>query len=184
MQEAKENFLSRLIRFILRAFGFPLRFLLKNPKIFLFIIVVLLSVAGTIFLVKKNPSLFGISNKAINELEDERKRLVEEVGKIIELPQETPTIATVSDVEKLRNQTFFSKAQNGDKVLIFTDSKKAILYRPSEKRIIEVGIVNIRQQENFRQEINSVTIQPTPQTLQDISPTLNLTSTPTPTSSE
>ena len=43
----------------------------------------------------------------------ETKLLVEKIGKLIELPgDEIPTVATVSDKEKLRNQPFFAKAQN------------------------------------------------------------------------
>lgn len=70
--------------------------------------------------------------------------LVEEVKKLISVPSdEMPTVATVSDSEKLKNNAFFANAMNGDKVLIFTTTKKAILYRPSENKIIEVGPISI-----------------------------------------
>ena len=69
-------------------------------------------------------------------------QLVERVGKHIELPEgEQATIATVSDVTKLSGQVFFARAQNGDKVLIYSQAKKAILYRPSIDKIIAVGPV-------------------------------------------
>ncbi len=72
------------------------------------------------------------------------KQLINEVGKLMVLPtSEQPTIATVSDITKLADQPFFAKAQNGDKVLIYTQSKKAILYRESINKIIEVAPVNI-----------------------------------------
>ena len=58
---------------------------------------------------------------------------------------EKPTVATITDIEKVKDQPFFKNAKNGDRVLIFTNAKKAILYRPTEKRIIEVGAVNINQ---------------------------------------
>ncbi len=74
----------------------------------------------------------------------EPKALIEQVGKLMELPLgEEPTIATVSDVQKLKDQPFFTSAQNGDKVLIYQKAKKAILYRPSTQKIVEVGPVNI-----------------------------------------
>jgi uncharacterized protein HemX len=77
----------------------------------------------------------------------EQKTLIDKIGKLIELPVgEEPTIATVSDVNKLKGQAFFAKAQNGYKVLIYAKSKKAILYDPKANKIIEVGPINIGDQ--------------------------------------
>ena len=73
----------------------------------------------------------------------ETQKLIGEVGKLMELPKETPTIATVTDASKLKSQEFFQNAQNGDKVLIYTAEKKAILYRESLNKIVDVAPVNI-----------------------------------------
>jgi hypothetical protein len=76
----------------------------------------------------------------------ETTRVVDEVGKLIVLPQnEQPQIATVSDVNKLKNQAFFSQAKNGDMVLIYTKAQKAILYDPIQKKVVEVGPINIAE---------------------------------------
>ncbi|GIW62868.1 MAG: hypothetical protein KatS3mg090_0694 [Patescibacteria group bacterium] len=61
---------------------------------------------------------------------------------------EVPTIATVTDEAKLKNQEFFKMAKNGDVVFIFTESRKAILYRPSIDKIIEVAPVRSVQEES------------------------------------
>lgn len=74
----------------------------------------------------------------------ETKNLVASVGKLVELPNnEDPTIATVKDITKLQSQAFFKSAKNDDKVLIYTQAKKAVLYRPSTNKVIEVAPVNI-----------------------------------------
>lgn len=51
---------------------------------------------------------------------------------------ENPTIATVSDPEALKTGSPFVDALKGDKVFIFSGIGKAILYRPSIDRIIDI----------------------------------------------
>jgi hypothetical protein len=70
----------------------------------------------------------------------EVKDLVEKVGELIVLPEgEVPTVATVSDPEKLRSQAFFENARIGHKVLIYTKARKAYLYDPKIHKLIEVA---------------------------------------------
>lgn len=71
-------------------------------------------------------------------------QVVEEVGKLMDLPiGEVPTVATVTDVTQLQGQAFFARAKNGDKVLIYQNAQKAILYDQKAKRIIEVAPINL-----------------------------------------
>lgn len=71
---------------------------------------------------------------------EENQALIEKVGKVAELPTgEMPQIATVSDVSELSDQPFFNRAKNGDKLLIYTNSGKAFLYRPDTNKIVEIG---------------------------------------------
>jgi hypothetical protein len=102
----------------------------------------------------------------ITDAEAEVLNLQASVGKLIELPDETPTIATVSDKSKLLDQPFFAKAENGDKVLIFTQGKKAIIYRPTTGKIIEVAPINLS--ENLGNPIVS------PQATPSIEETINI----------
>ena len=74
----------------------------------------------------------------------EAKELAAVVSKLIEVPtDELPTVATVVDASKVKAQAFFANAQNGDKVLLYTKASKAILYRPSTNKIVEVAPINI-----------------------------------------
>ena len=72
--------------------------------------------------------------------QQETQALVDRVSQLIVLPEgEEPTIATVKDPEALRGQAFFAKAKVGDKALIYTTAKKAILYDPVANKILEVA---------------------------------------------
>lgn len=89
-----------------------------------------------------------VGNSVSSESE-EITTLTEEIGAVMELPSgEIPTLATVTDREKLADQPFFQKAQNGDKVLIYTNNGRAILYRPALKsgergKIVDVTTINV-----------------------------------------
>jgi hypothetical protein len=77
----------------------------------------------------------------------EASDLVAKVSKLIMLPVgETPTVATVSDPSLLKDQPFFALAKKGDKVLIYAQAKKAILYSVSMDKIIDVAPLNIGAQ--------------------------------------
>ena len=70
--------------------------------------------------------------------------VVKKVSHHILLPSsEQPTLATVSDASKVKGQPFFQNAQNGDKVLVFTQARKAYLYRPGTDLVIEVAPLNV-----------------------------------------
>jgi hypothetical protein len=147
--------------------------LLKIPLV-KYVIVLVMIVLLIIYGIKTKPELIGLSRDSGEEQVEETQMLVEEVGKIIELPEEVPTIATVTEIEKVREQKFFARAENGDKVLIFTSAKKAILYRPNEKKIIEVGVVNVDEEIQTQQEVEEST-----GSADIVTPTKVSTSTPT-----
>lgn len=96
-----------------------------------------------------------VKNNPETIAKDEVALITRSMGKFMDLPtDEVPSIATVTDQSKVRSQEFFKKSKNGDKILIYTKAHKAILYRPSENRIIEFAPLAI--QEN----------QPTPEVIQ------------------
>lgn len=115
---------------------------IRRKKRFSFIaIFVLITIPVVLFIYSKNQNSLGVlgnQNTQITETQD----IIEKVGKLVELPKETPTIASVTDVSKLKDQPFFAKAQNGDKVLVFAKAQKAIIYRPSTNKVIEIAAIN------------------------------------------
>jgi len=74
-----------------------------------------------------------------------------DVGKLMQLPEdEQPSVATITDVEKLREaEPFFEKAENGDKLIAYSKALKAILYRPATNKIIDVVPLVINQEQNL-----------------------------------
>lgn len=111
----------------------------KKPRhlekvIYAVVIVILLAVAGYFFWQYQD-----LRNNPERAMEREVTQLTSEIGRFMELPDETPTIATVEDVSRLESQPFFDRAENGDKILIYTEARQAIIYRESERKIINVG---------------------------------------------
>lgn len=105
-------------------------------------VVVLAAAPSYYFFTKYQKSQMLLKNPT-EAAKQEIQALVTRVGKLIELPVQEPTVATISDKEKLKDQAFFAKSENGDKVLIYTEARKAILFRPSTNKIIEVSVVNL-----------------------------------------
>lgn len=117
-------------------------FLRKNIIVILVVLVVALAFVAVYFY-KQSTGSDAKTRQAIAEA----KNLSKKVGRLMVLPEgETPTIATVSDPEALKDQEFFVEAKVGDKVLIYSNAKKAILFDPKANKIINVAPLNTNQQ--------------------------------------
>lgn len=73
--------------------------------------------------------------------------LVNEVGKIMILPTgEEPTVLEITDPQSLiSQQPFFTGAITGDKLLVYKQSARAIVYSPTRHLIVNVGPVTSEQ---------------------------------------
>ncbi len=143
-------------------------------KLIPYVIILAAGIYGGTYLVRQKPTWFGLP-QGTAQAQAEANALVAKVSKLMDLPtDETPTIATVTDVSIVKDQPFFAKAQNGDKVLIYQKAGKAILYRESENKIIEVGAVN------FNQAVASPAPSTEPTAKPKITPSPTPEATPTP----
>jgi hypothetical protein len=78
----------------------------------------------------------------------DESEVVVKVGKHILLPSDEPKIITLENVESLKKeQPFFEKAVDGDKVLVY--SQKVILYNPTLDKIIEIAQIKAENPNNI-----------------------------------
>lgn len=111
-----------------------------------FICIILLGVLA-FFLLNQNPEKE--EKSASENPQSEIELLLVELSQFIVLPQDQDvTLATVTNPAELQGQAFFRNAEVGDKVLIWATTRKAILYRPSIKKIIEVSSVEVLENED------------------------------------
>lgn len=95
---------------------------------------------------------------------EEVKSLVLEVGKIAKLPdKEEPSVATVTDINKLKGQLFFVDGKNGDRVLVYANAQKIILYDPISKKIINIAPLSAGN----TQAVANTQITPSPSSAQN-----------------
>jgi uncharacterized protein (UPF0333 family) len=126
-------------------------FIKKQLPLLLIVLVIILSLTSAYFYKKSKGSPDQASQAEI-------KSLIEKVGRLAILPtDETPTIATVSDPNALKDQAFFVDAKKGDKVLIYSNAKKAVLYDPSQDKIVNIAPLNTDQQKTNTQTNTSDT---------------------------
>lgn len=77
--------------------------------------------------------------------EQRNQQTIDEINKVYQLPKdETPTIAVVTDEQKFKDQyPVFTDVKKDDVLLIYRDASLAVLYRPSDKKILATPTVKI-----------------------------------------
>lgn len=72
--------------------------------------------------------------------EREITELLEDVSTHMLVPDERPVVATINQADTLiKEQPFYNGSKNGDKLIIFPKSQKAIIYSPTRDVIINSG---------------------------------------------
>jgi hypothetical protein len=115
----------------------------KHAGLLLFALVILV-IGGGAFIYRNQAAKPGLNNTLGAQSEKEQDKQNEDIMKKVQeltlVPlNETPEIAEIADTTKLDDQAFFSRAQNGDKVIIYRTAKRVVLYRPSTNMVIETG---------------------------------------------
>ncbi len=76
-----------------------------------------------------------------NRLPKTSEEVVAALGRHVIIPEGTPQIAEVQDVDKLKEkQAFFKDAKNGDIVIVFAST--IYVYRPSVDRVVAQGDIS------------------------------------------
>ncbi|MEK7585900.1 MAG: hypothetical protein AAB477_01540 [Patescibacteria group bacterium] len=129
-----------------------------RPSAIIIIVIIATSLSfGGYFYYKYTKLIKNPNAEAKKEAED----LLSKVAKIYLIPTgEEPTVATVSDPNALKDQSFFTQSQKGDKVLIFSNARKAVLYRPSINKIIETAPLNNSKDDQTNTKIPEATTGP------------------------
>ena len=125
------------------------KFSLKGFVVLVLLVVAVGGASGSYYFYKKYNDIKANPNA---EATKETEKYVSAVGKLMELPKdEMPTIATILDKEKLKDQSFFEAGENGDVLLAYTIAMKAVLYRPGANKIINVAPISINPSTNLAQ---------------------------------
>ncbi|HSX39201.1 MAG TPA: hypothetical protein VLI92_01260 [Candidatus Saccharimonadales bacterium] len=122
-------------------------FVSKNlSKILGIVVLVAVVLSPSIYFYFKYREVNNLLHVNSDSTQKEDSALIAKVGQLFALPvNEEPTVATVADKNKLKDNPLFSKAENGDKVLIYKVSRKLFLYRPSINKLIDVAYISINQ---------------------------------------
>ncbi len=111
---------------------------LQNKKYYMIgaaLLVVVVLVVGFFM----SPALSG-SSKNEAAVVKANNALLAKIARHIIIPTETPIIATINDAGKLvAEQAFYTGSADGDKLVIFPQAQKAIIYSPSRDIIINAG---------------------------------------------
>jgi len=68
----------------------------------------------------------------------QQKRLVAQLAKVLDLPEAVPTVVTVANKNKLTNKALAARVEDKDMLLIYSSTKRIVIYRPSISKVIDM----------------------------------------------
>lgn len=115
-----------------------------------------LAIAGVLLVIVALISLSGFLYYKYQEVLHKptaSQQLIQYISQTVRLPDEEPTILTITDKTKLNNALLASRVDNGDQLLLFSKAQQVVIYNPSSKKV--TGMLTI-------QDPDVVTKQTTP----------------------
>jgi len=111
---------------------------MRNRKILSILIIIVIALLAFAVYKKFNAPVTSAEGAQLSE--KEIKSLVTKVSKLINIPEETPVVATILKADQLiAEQKFYAGSKDGDYLMVFPTAQKAIIYRESEDKLINVG---------------------------------------------
>lgn len=104
----------------------------KRPKL-LIIVLVTLCIVGI-----GSGVFFYLQYSQVQAKANQKQELTERISKLVELPNETSTLVTVADKSRLQNKQLAEKVSDGDVLMIFSQNRRLIIYRPDTNKIVDM----------------------------------------------
>lgn len=127
-------------------------------KLFLIAGVLVLAVAGIFIFYAMRFGFDAATSAGTPPTSDvEVAKILEKVGEHIRLPNESPVVSVITDIDLLAaQQPFYTGAKNGDILLIYPNVSRAILFDPDEDRIVNVGPIIFENPEGGPEESEEI----------------------------
>lgn len=139
----------------------------KKKKYLLVLVIVLVLLLGTYLLIFVSPvgAWLGVGvNKGSQEYQQkmylkEVESLTKKIDRHLLLPTgEVPQLRTIEDAKAAAGaQTFFAGTVDGDKVLIYVNARKAVVYSPSRDLVVNVGPIFMDEESAPKEESQTAT---------------------------
>ena len=103
-------------------------------------VLIILALAGaSTYLYMENRDL---NSQLTSTTEEKNARIISEINKVFDLPEEEPVVAVVTDpIEFKKQYPTFDNSESGDYLLFFRKARLNVLYRQSEKRVVKTATV-------------------------------------------
>jgi hypothetical protein len=100
------------------------------------VIIALLGLVGMIY--------FSYNNRNVNNTEDQPQAIAKINNILLIKELDEPLIAKVDNIDdaKKENPAFYENAISGDTLMVIKSTRKVVLYRESENKIINFGFLN------------------------------------------